>query len=120
MASFSAKFNKNGVNFGIDTKDFKFVKLKDLYNDPNNGGSDVIHSIHGVWVHKSPLGESPVVIDEFKKQLVNLPEHMTDTVRQILSDPEAVQAIKDGKVGYTIYEYEARGKKCYSIRFVDL
>ena len=33
---------------------------------------------------------------------------------------QAVETIKNGKVGYTIYEYESRDKKCYSISFVDL
>ena len=45
---------------------------------------------------------------------------MTETAREILADSEAVEAIKNGKVGYTIYEYESHGKKCYSISFVDL
>ena len=50
----------------------------------------------------------------------NLPSHTAETVHEILADDEAVQTIKDGKVGYTIYEYESHGKKCYSISFVDL
>ena len=27
--------------------------------------------------------------------------------------------IKNGKVGYTIYDYDSHGKKCYSIHWVD-
>jgi hypothetical protein len=50
---------------------------------------------------------------------VNLPQFTGDTVREILADADAVQAIKDGKVGYTIYEYESHAKKCYGITFVD-
>ena len=118
MKSFASKFNK--TTFGIDTTDFQYTKLADIYNSENEGGKDVIHNINGLYVHKSKLCDSPVIIDEKNKRLVNLPSHTAGTVREILADDEAVQAIIDGKVGYTIYEYESRGKKCYYITFVDL
>lgn len=118
MNSFASKFNK--TTFGIDTTDFKYTKLAVIFNSENEGGKDTIHKINGLYVHKSGLGDSPVIIDEGNKRLVNLPSHTAETVREILADDEAVQTIKDGKVGYTIYEYESHGKKCYSISFVDL
>lgn len=118
MKSLASKFNK--TTFGIDTTDFQYTKLADIFNSENEGGKDVIHNINGLYVHKSQFGDSPVIIDEKNKRLVNLPSHTAETVREILADDEAVQAIKDGKVGYTIYEYESHGKKCYSISFVDL
>lgn len=116
--SFASKFNK--TSFGIDTTDFKYVKLTDLYNSPTNGGGDVIHTINGLFVHKSQLGDAPVVIDAANHLLVNLPSHTTETCREILADSDAIQAIKEGKVGYTIYEYDSHGKKCYGINFVDI
>lgn len=118
MKSFASKFNK--TTFGIDTTDFQYIKLADIFNSENEGGKDVVHQINGLYVHKSQLGDSPVIIDEENKRLVNLPGHTAETVREILADDEAVQTIKDGKVGYTIYDYESHGKKCYSISFVDL
>lgn len=118
MKSFASKFNK--TTFGIDTTDFQYIKLADIFNSQNAGGKDVIHNINGLYVHKSQLGDSPVIIDEKNELLVNLPSHTAETVREILADDEAVQTIKEGKVGYTIYEYESHGKKCYSISFVDL
>lgn len=118
MKSFASKFNK--TTFGIATTDFQYTKLADIFNSENEGGKDVIHNINGLYVNKSQLGDSPVIIDEKNKRLVNLPSHTAETVREILADDEAVQTIKDGKVGYTIYEYESHGKKCYSISFVDL
>ena len=115
--SFASKFNK--TSFGIDTTEFKYVKLSDLYNSPECGGGDIIHSINGLFVHKSQLGDAPVCIDADARILVNFPAHTTETIREILSDTDAVLAIKDGKVGYTIYEYDSHGKKCYSVSFVD-
>lgn len=115
--SFASKFNK--TSFGIDTTDFPFVKLIDIYNSEKDGGGDVVHPINGLYVHKSQLGDSPVIIDAENKRLVNLPQFTGDTIREILADSDAVDAIKANKVGYTIYEYESHAKKCYGITFVD-
>lgn len=120
MATFASKFNK--VGFGIDTSNFEYIKLADIFNSKDNGGNDVVHPINGIFVHasKNGLGDSPVIIDAEAKKLVNLPSHMVETAREILADSEAVEVIKNGKVGYTIYEYESHGKKCYNVSFVDL
>ena len=117
MTTFASKYNKTG--FGIDTTDFEYTKLATIFTDAKEGGPVVIHDINGIYVNKSPLGLSPVIIDAANSRLVNLPQHMGETCQSILADSEAVDAIKNGKVGYTIYEYETRGKTCYSIRFVD-
>lgn len=115
MFSFSNKFNK--ASFGIDTKDYKYIKLAEV---AKASSPDEIHPINGLYVHGSALGDSPVVIDTQAKKLVNMPKHMGETFREILADTEAVQAIKDGKVGYTIYSYESHAKTCYGINFVDI
>lgn len=115
--SFAKTFNR--TSFDIDTSDFPFVKLTDIYNSDEDGGGDVVHPINGMYVHKSPLGDSPVIIDAENKRLVNFPQFTGDTVREILANSDAVNAIKANKVGYTIYEYESHAKKCYGIKFVD-
>lgn len=115
--SFASLFNK--TSFGIDTTGFTFVKLTDIYNNENEGGGDVVHPINGMYVHKSRLGDSPVIIDAENKRLVNLPQFIGDTVREILASNDAVDAIIENKVGYTIYEYESHARKCYGIKFVD-
>lgn len=115
MFSFSNTFNK--ASFGIDTKDFEYIKLSDV---AKASSPDDIHPINGLYVHGSALGDSPVVIDVQAKKLVNMPKHLGETFRDILANGEAVQAIKDGKVGYTIYTYESHAKTCYGINFVDI
>lgn len=115
--SFASTFNK--TNFGIDTTDFPFVKLTDIYNSDKDGGGDVVHPINGMYVHKSQLGDSPVIIDAENKRLVNWPQYTCDMVREILADSDAVYAIKTNKAGYKIYEYESHAKKCYGITLVD-
>ena len=118
MATFANKFNK--VSFNIDTTDYNYITLGEVYNSKKNGGGDVIHPINGVFVNKSQFGDSPVIIDVDNQLLVNLPKHMGETIREILADREAVQAIKENTVGYVIYEYESHGRKCYSINFIDV
>lgn len=115
MFSFSKTFNK--TSFGIDTRDYEYIKLADVAkcSSPNE-----IHPINGLYVHGSALGDSPVVIDVKAKKLVNMPKHLGETFSEILANTEAVQAIKDGKVGYTIYSYESHSKTCYGINFVDI
>lgn len=115
--SFASKFNR--TSFGIDTTDFPYVKLTTIFNSEKEGGDDVVHPINGLYVHKSQLGDSPVIIDAENKRLINLPQFAGDTIREILADSEAVDDIKANKVGYRIYEYESHGKKCYGITFVD-
>lgn len=115
MSKFSDKFNK--VAFDVDTTDFEYAKLNDLYKE---NGKDVITKVAGMFIHKGKLGEQPVFIAPEIKKLVNIPSFMCDTVREILADADAVKDIRDGKVGFTLYEYESHNKKCYGVRFVDL
>src|SRR5574344_3050991 len=117
MKSFATRLNK--TTFVSDTTDVQYTKLADIFTSEREGGKDVIHKINGLYVHKSKLGDSPVIIDEENKRLVNLPRHIAVTVREILADDEAVETIKAGKVGYNIYEYELHGKRSYYILFVD-
>lgn len=113
--SFAKEFNK--VTFDIDTTDFEYCKLAALYNAD---GENTIYRLDGCWVTKSPLGDSPVfVVGEIGK-LVNMPTHTAAMVREICSNANAVEAIKNGKVGFTVYEYESHKKKCYNVRFTDI
>lgn len=59
--SFASTFNR--TSFDIDTTNFPYVKLVDIYNDKKEGGDDVVHPINGLYVHTSQLGDSPVIID---------------------------------------------------------
>ena len=110
-----AKFNQ--ITFDVDTTDFEFCKLKDLY-DPKH--PDTVFQCNGLFIHKSDLGDSPVLICGDLGKLVNIPAHKVKTFQSILWDDDAVKAIREGKVGFKIYTYKARGKICYSINFVDL
>lgn len=113
--SFAKSFNK--TTFDVDVTDFEYCKLASLYNAD---APQTVYRVNAMWVQKSPLGDSPVFVVSELGKLVNMPSHTAATVREITANAAAVDAIKNGKVGFTVYEYESHGKKCYNVRFVDL
>lgn len=120
MTTFSSKFNNgNSARFDVDTKDFTFVKVAEL--PLNKGKKPAVYKVDGMYIKRGKeYGDQPVFILAETKQMVNMPSHMTARVQAILADDEAVQDIKDGKVGFTMYEYESHGKQCRGVEFVDL
>ncbi len=120
MTQFASKFNKfNGFSFLDDTvKGFTYVKLKDRFN----GDTNEVFPINGVIVFKGGnFGDSPVIIDKTINKFINVPLQYADTFREILNDPEAVEAIRNGLVGYRVATYKSKsGTECYSINFVDV
>lgn len=113
--SFAKSFNK--TTFDVDVTDFEYTKLAALYNAD---APQTVYRVNAMWVQKSPLGDSPVFVVSELGKLVNMPSHTAAMVREITANAAAVDAIKNGKVGFTVYEYESHGKKCYNVRFVDL
>lgn len=68
---------------------------------------------------KSKFGEAPVVATD--DSIINLPKHLLDDVKGMISNPEAVDAINEGRVGFVPYEYESKKYgTCYSIKWVDI
>lgn len=113
--SFAKSFNK--TTFDVDVTDFEYCKLATLYNAD---APQTVYRVDAMWVQKSPLGDSPVFVVSELGKMVNMPSHTAAMVREIVANGEAVEAIKNGKVGFTVYEYESHGKKCYNVRFADL
>lgn len=111
--SIASKYNR--TTFDVDTNGYTFTKLSTLYNAQSKDG----YIIDGVYCHTSPFGESAIFVVSDEKWLVNLPQHFIPTVKKLLEDTEAVEAIRNRKLGFTVYEYEARGQKCYSVRLFD-
>ena len=114
---FAGTFNKYVNKFTIDTEGFEYYNLKDLYE---NNGADEVYPLFGFYINKKGnYGDAPVAYtDEY---YVNLPPHLLEVVKDIMGNPEAVAAINNGEVEFTIYQYqdEKHKKDCYSIRFVN-
>lgn len=115
--AFASKHNKGGIDWNIDTTDFTFLTREDSYKkDP-----ETIHKVRGLYINKkSSFGDHPVAICD--GYFLDLPDYMTDDVKEILKDEEDVETIKAGKVGIKIEEfYQEKFKKtCYGARWVDL
>lgn len=117
---FLDKYNKGGITFDIDIKGFRFVALEDLYKRDNG---KTIFAIDGLYINKkSSFGDHPVAIVGVEEMLVDLPAHMTEDVRAMLGDPEVIEGIKAGKVGFVVQEYEQKKfkKTCYGIKWEEL
>ena len=115
MTSFANRFNT--VSFNIDTTDFTFARLGDLYKE---NGAKTIYPLNAIFITQGKFGANPIFVVAEAQALVSMPTHLTGTCREILADPEAVQTIQEGRVGFQIYEYESHGRPCYSITFVDM
>lgn len=119
IMSFAQKYNKGSVIFDIDIKDYVFT---DGYDFVKNHGSNVV-KIDGLYINnKGMYDDHPVAIIKSEKLLVDLPSHMTDTVREILKDSESITLIKKGLVGIKAHEYVDKKykKNCVGFEWCDL
>ena len=114
------RFNKGGVRFDIDINGFTFMDLESLYK---KFGKDTIYRVDGVYINKkSSFGDHPVAILGKEEILADLPQYVTDDVKVMLQEDVYINAIKTGKIGFTIQEYEQKKfkKTCYGIHWEDI
>lgn len=124
--SFASKYNRGG-KFTAETKGFSdYLSLEKLYNE---NGKEKIYKILAMYINrKSKFRPAPTFAVEDKSYscggfYVNIPEHMTEDVLDILADDKAIEEINSGAVGFSIETYEAGkygNKLCYGIRFEDI
>jgi len=112
-----SRFNNTNV-FGIDTSDYKYVGLKELFDtDP-----EAHHKVLGFFVNsKGKFGPEPnAIIDN--KLIVNLPRHLLDTVNELLDDDKYIEYIKQGHVAFNVYQYHSNkyNKDAYSVTWLDI
>ena len=115
--SFANKYNQERL-FDIDSSGFEYHKLEDIFTDESE-----VFQVCGLYINtKGKFNEkSPVAATN--EYYVNLPNHLLDVVEQILADKQAIKAINEGHVGFTIYPYEKNAfpdQHFYSVRWVDI
>lgn len=130
--SVARRYNREKL-FSIDTSDFEYYNLEDLYEmamdladeAAKNGEvlniEEVPFTVYGLYINtKGNFDPAPVVALE--DRYVNLPAHMTGTAQKMLEDAELIRAMNEGRVGITVYKYTQRRYKrdCYSVNWVDL
>lgn len=115
--SFASRFNKSR-KFDIDTTNFQYASLCDLFNQ---NGAEFVYPVRAIYINtKGKYADAPVIATD--DCFVNCPSHMTETAREILADDEAIADINAGKVGFQIYGYTASKyhKDCFGVEFVDV
>ena len=109
------KFNKtNRIEWGVDSSKLPFRKIASVYND----GVRLV-KIRGFYFQNGKFGKQANAITD--SYIMNLPRYATETIEQILDDPEAVESIKNGECWVRLYTYHSKiyNKDCFGFNFVD-
>lgn len=117
MTNFASKYNK-GLGFTRKpVENAVYTNLKELYSKYEE---KKIYVVQALYINtKSKFGDSPVAL--VNGNLVNLPSHLTETVKEMLKDEELISAINEDKFGFKIYHYETKnGKQGYSVNWIDI
>lgn len=111
MAFSVTKFNNASNKFSYRLgNDASYKKLADL-------DTTATYSVRGLFVNsKSRYPHAVAVSDAF---YIDLPSHMTETVKAMIDDPETVDAINKALVGVRVYTYTRDGRTLYSAKWVD-
>ena len=113
MSALTDKYNKNKRAFDINIDGFEFKKLSDLEEDK-------IYPLLGFYINvKGKFGDHPVFISD--GILVDVPPHMTEDTKEMLKDPEMLEAIRAGRIGFHVYQYTSKTykKECYAVALDD-
>lgn len=109
-------FNSEINLFNDNERYSDFKSLKYLYLE---NGVDAEYPVKGVYTYSSKYGESCFI--KSKGYNIQLPNYMTDIIKGIREDVEAVEQINLGKTVVTIYRYELPekypNKDFYSVTF---
>lgn len=109
-----SRFNSGKANrFTYKTPEgTPFKKLKDLTVGQ-------VYAVRALYINtKGKFGDEPTAVID--TAVVNLPQHLLDTVKAMIDDGEAVAAINNGQVGFKSYEYDGKNGHGYSVEWVDL
>ena len=109
-----SRHNTNVINWGIDTKDFPYVKISELKEGET-------YPLLGCFITAdNGYGEGAVFITDGK--LVNVPQRYVDLVKEIRSSEEDVQQIKEGRAAFRYASFQPKNhkNKGYSITLEDV
>lgn len=125
--SFGSRYGTTGKLFTVDTTDFTYHSLEELYTKLEQfygGDTDAVESyqfqLRGIYINtKSYFGDAPVFATD--DGYVNVPESMLSTALDMKKDRMAINAINNGQAGFTIYKYThpKYGRVCYNVRLCD-
>jgi len=110
------KYNKKPV-FNYDNQKVReYINLQGLVN---KFGIDKQYEVQALFINtKSRFGDAPIIVTD--DYMVNAPQHLLETVKQMMQDAELIELINDRKVGFKIYGYRGRNGSGYSVQWVEI
>ena len=108
---FAAAHN-HGARFSINTEGFEFRKITEFPLETEM-------TVRGALISKGgKYGDSAsIILDDC---FMNIPKHMVDDVKDLVSNPEAIEQVEAGLLACSIYEYKDTNDKTQrSIRWID-
>lgn len=115
MAFSFSNFNKERL-FDIDTSDFDYANLEDLFK---RDGEGTVYTIRGAYIGTKSQFDPEVPMVAIDDCYVNLPVHQLPEIKAMLADRRAIDGINKGQAGFVIEEfYQKRFKRtCYAARW---
>lgn len=115
MAFSFSNFNKERL-FDIDTSEFDYLSLEDLYK---RDGKGTVYTVRGAYIGTKSKFDPEVPMVAIDDCYVNLPVHQLDEIKAMLADRRAIDGINKGQAGFVIEEfYQKRFEKtCYAARW---
>lgn len=111
----ASKYNR-GNRFTTEIpKNLPFIKLSEL------GATNTPFIILTMWINtKGKFGAHHVIATP--SGIVDFPNSMTETVREMIKDDEVIEAVNNGKLGFTVRKYHSNkyNRDAYTADFVDL
>lgn len=120
----ASKYNKQGNRFNYqmpEDAEFTFVKASELFELPQNEAGVIVRAMY--INTKGKYDDHGVLICEDPAILIDCPNHMTDTIKEMIKDDEAVEQINAGKLGVKAYKYDTKNAKegyAFGLEFIDL
>jgi len=114
--SIANKYNRGSVFTARPKGEEVYYSLEELFNQNRKE-----HVVLAMYLNtKGKFGATATVLTG--DCLINLPTHLTETVKEMMHDKEVIDAVNNGKLGIEIYQYFSNKyhKNCYSINWVDL
>ena len=116
MTSFASKYNRGSGFTRKPVENAVYTNLKELFA---KYGEKKMYVLQALYINtKGKYGDNPIAL--VNGNFVNLPSHLTGTVKEMLKDKELIEAINDDLFGFTIYHYDENGKQGYSVNWVDI
>lgn len=106
-----SKFNRHQFEVTVT----RYAKLAEL-NDEKP------YQLKAVYITTGNYGDRGVAVVDYDGEIVgvNLPEHLTAVVREMLADPETVEDIRNGRAALQVRPYDKEGRTFYTVSWLEM